>query len=199
MPQLQSNHQYSHDNCSNHPSRVILLGLLMSAIGSTQAATPIKPNKPPSSKLITDVTTYVERDWRSDDGQFFLTLYSGIWKPHGTLFFLKKRGGLSVDGFQKGLNITLSSFDPEIGLEAPPEYAVTGALNLRSNTLIGSITQKAQLPSGRRRSLRQFLLRKKHTHNILLNTMVLKTQIGIALPLLESILSIKIPRLLCRH
>ena len=140
MPQLQSNHQYSPYNCSNHPSRVILLGLLMSAIGSTQAATPIKPNKPPSSKLITDVTTYVERDWRSDDGQFFLTLYSGVWNPHGTLFFLKKRGGLSVEGFQKGLNITLASFDPEIGLEASPEYAVTGALNLRSNTLIGSVT-----------------------------------------------------------
>ena len=141
MPQPQSKHQHNHykrSKCSM--IGVVLLGLLMSAIGSTQAATPIKPSSPQSSKLITDVTTYVQRDWRSDDGQFFLTLYSGVWNPHGTLFFLKKRGGLSVEGFQKGLNISLASFDPEIGLEAPPEYAVTGVLNLRSNTLTGSVT-----------------------------------------------------------
>lgn len=124
----------------------ILPVLLISTVPSTQAATPTKAtstNKSAIKKpvdLITDVITYAERDWRSDDGKFLLTVYSGIWNPHGTLFYLNKDDGVSVEGFQKGLNITLKSYDPEIGLEAPPEYAIDGTLNLRNNTLVGTVT-----------------------------------------------------------
>ena len=70
----------------------ILPVLLISTVPSTQAATPTKAtstNKSAIKKpvdLITDVITYAERDWRSDDGKFLLTVYSGIWNPHGTLF-----------------------------------------------------------------------------------------------------------------
>ncbi|KAA0914527.1 XAC2610-related protein [Psychrobacter sp. ANT_WB68] len=123
----------------------ILPALLVNTVPSTQAATPVKTTLTTNSamkkpvKLITGVTTYAERDWRSDDGKFLLTIYSGIWNPHGTLFYLNKDGGVSVEGFQKGLNITLKSYDPEIGLEAPPEYAIDGTLNLRNNTLVGTI------------------------------------------------------------
>ena len=124
----------------------ILPALLASAVTSTQAATPTKATSISKStikkpvELIKDVITYAERDWRSDDGKFLLTIYSGVWNPHGTLFYLNKDDGLSVEGFQKGLNITLKSYDPEIGLEAPPEYAIDGTLNLRNNTLIGTVT-----------------------------------------------------------
>lgn len=125
---------------------LILLALLVSTLPSTQAATPIKTHSTSKSatkkpvKLITNVITYAERDWRSDDGKFLLTIYSGVWNPHGTLFYLNKDDGVSVEGFQKGLNITLKSYDPEIGLEAPPEYTIDGTLNLRNNTLVGTVT-----------------------------------------------------------
>ncbi len=148
MPHLRSNRQ---DNRSKrYLVSIILLGLLASTVPSTQAATPTKATSTSKStikkpvKLITDVTTYAERDWRSDDGNFLLTIYSGIWNPHGTLFYLNKEGGVSVEGFQKGLNITLKSYDPEIGLEAPPEYAIDDTLNLRNNTLVGTVTHYSE-------------------------------------------------------
>lgn len=127
-------------------SYLILPLLVVSTLPSTQAATPTKTSSTSTSaskkpvKLITDVTTYAERDWRSDDGKFLLTIYSGVWNPHGTLFYLNKDDGVSVEGFQKGLNITLKSYDAEIGLEAPPEYAIDGMLNLRNNTLVATVT-----------------------------------------------------------
>lgn len=126
-------------------SSVILPALIAITTLNVQAKTPVKSavtNKSVTSsiKQITDITTYVQRDWRSDDGQFFLTLYSAIWNPHGTLFYLKKRGGVSVEGFQKGLDFKLKSYDPEVGLEAPPEYAITGTLNQRTNILVGMVT-----------------------------------------------------------
>ena len=127
-------------------SGLLLPALIAITMPNTQAATPIKaPSTSKSTitkpvKPITDVITYAERDWRSDDGKFLLTIYSGVWNPHGTLFYLNKDDGISVEGFQKGLNITLKSYDPEVGLEAPPEYAIDGTLNLRSNTLVGAVT-----------------------------------------------------------
>ena len=144
MLKLRSKYQYI--TFKSYLSYLILPVLLASAVTSTQAATPIKT--PSTSKsaikkpveLIKDVITYAERDWRSDDGKLLLTIYSGVWNPHGTLFYLNKDDGVSVEGFQKGLNITLKSYDPEIGLEAPPEYAIDGTLNLRNNTLIGTVT-----------------------------------------------------------
>lgn len=144
MLKLRSKCQYI--TFKRYLSCLILPALLVSTMPSTQAATPITtPSTSKSAtkkpvKLITDVITYAERDWRSEDGKFLLTIYSGIWNPHGTLFYLNKEGGVSVEGFQKGLNITLKSYDPEIGLEAPPEYAIDGTLNLRNNTLIGTVT-----------------------------------------------------------
>ena len=143
MLELRSKCQYM--TFKSYLSCFILPALLISTVPSTQAATPVKTTLTTKSamkkpaKLITGVTTYAERDWRSDDGKFLLTIYSGVWNPHGTLFYLNKDGGVSVEGFQKGLNITLKSYDPEIGLEAPPEYAIDGALNLRNNTLVGTI------------------------------------------------------------
>ncbi len=116
---------------------------LLASSSYLQAATPTNKKtatKPTAIKPITDVKTNVQRDWLSDDGQFLLTLYSGVWNPHGTLFYLKQRGGVSVEGFQKGLDITLKSYDPEVGLEAPPEYAIAGTLNLRNNTMTGTVT-----------------------------------------------------------
>ena len=118
--------------------RGLAVALLASGMSYTQAATPTKQST--SVKPVTEVITNVQRDWLSDDGQFLLTLYTGVWNPHGTLFYLKERGGVSLEGFQKGLNITLKSFDPEVGLQAPPEYAIAGTLNLRNNTLIGTVT-----------------------------------------------------------
>ena len=79
-------------------------------------------------------------------------MYSGVWNPHGTLFCLKKRGGVSVEGFQKGLDITLKSFDPEVGLQAPPEYAIAGTLNLRNNTMIGTVTHYSAHASNARKT-----------------------------------------------
>lgn len=127
-------------------SELLLPALIAITMPNTQAATTItapstsKPTITKPVKPITDVITYAERDWRSDDGKFLLTIYSGVWNPHGTLFYLNKDDGVSVEGFQKRLNITLKSYDPEVGLEAPPEYAIDGTLNLRSNTLVGAVT-----------------------------------------------------------
>lgn len=123
-------------------SHLMVITLLASS-SYLQAATPTNKKtatKPTAIKPITDVKTNVQRDWLSDDGQFLLTLYSGVWNPHGTLFYLKQRGGVSVEGFQKGLDITLKSYDPEVGLEAPPEYAIAGTINLRNNTMTGTVT-----------------------------------------------------------
>ena len=116
---------------------LVILTWLASSTSFAQAATPTKSTP---VKSITDVITNVQRDWLSDDGQFLLTLYSGVWNPHGTLFYLKQRGGVSVEGFQKGLDVTLKSYDPEVGLEAPPEYTIAGKINLRNNTMVGRVT-----------------------------------------------------------
>lgn len=133
------NYNYKQSSTvKRYSSRLMVATMLVSSSGYIQAAT--TSNNSSAIKPITDVTTNVQRDWLSDDGQFLLTLYTGVWDPHGTLFYLKKRGGVSVEGFQKGLDITLKSYNPEVGLKAPPEYAIAGTLNLRNNTMIGSVT-----------------------------------------------------------
>ena len=114
MLNFRTNQQDSNYRQSSRANRylgsIILVGIFTSVMPMTQAAPPLTATSANKSavkkpiKVITDVTTYAERDWRSDDGQFLLTLYSAVWNPHGTLFYLNKDDGVSVEGFQKGLN-----------------------------------------------------------------------------------------------
>ncbi|MEB3767173.1 hypothetical protein [Acinetobacter sp. MD2] len=99
----------------------------------------ITTTAPPTIEITPNLSTWVWRDWISEDGSLFLTLRTGVWNPNGTLFYLDRRGGVSLEGFQKGLNIQLKSFDAEKGLEAPPEYKITGTLNREQNTFNASI------------------------------------------------------------
>ncbi len=154
MSKLKANYNNNPSKRSkNYAPRLLLSALLANLAISSQAATFSKTSKAPIIKQITDVTTNVQRDWRSDDGQFLLTLYSAVWNPNGTLFYLKKRGGVSVEGFQKGLDFTLKSYDPEVGLEAPPEYAITGTLNQRTNILTGTVTHYPEGKASARKTI----------------------------------------------
>lgn len=104
---------------------------------------PVSTTSAKTSNLITiqpSLGTWIWRDWISDDGLFFLELRTGVWNPNGTLFYLDRRGGVSLEGFQKGKNIKLKSFDGEKGLEAPAEYAIEGLLNTENNTFTAKIT-----------------------------------------------------------
>ncbi|WP_140404434.1 hypothetical protein [Acinetobacter populi] len=119
-------------------------------IDESQNTTSPAPNQNPSITSSTassnEITiqptlgTWVWRDWISDDGLFFLELRTGVWNPNGTLFYLERRGGVSLEGFQKGKNIKLKSFDAEKGLEAPAEYRIEGLLDTDKNTFTANIT-----------------------------------------------------------
>lgn len=90
----------------------------------------------PPVKALTEVQLLTERDWISADGLYFLNLYTGKWNPNGTLFYLIKRGGVSFEGFQKGLEIKLKSFNPELSYEATPEYQLQGTLDITQNRFL---------------------------------------------------------------
>ncbi|KAF7276617.1 hypothetical protein GWI33_010025, partial [Rhynchophorus ferrugineus] len=102
---------------------------------------PIQHNK---VSITPHLGTWVWRDWISDDGLFFLELRTGVWNPNGTLFYLTKRGGVSVEGFQKGKDIKLKSYDAEIGLEAPSEYLIQGTLDTTLNQFLATIINTQQ-------------------------------------------------------
>lgn len=90
-------------------------------------------------KALTEVKLITERDWISADGLYFLNLYTGQWNPNGTLFYLTKRGGVSFEGFQKGLEIKLKSFNPELSYEATPEYQIQGTLDITQNRFLATM------------------------------------------------------------
>ena len=90
-------------------------------------------------KALTGVKLITERDWISADGLYFLNLYTGKWNPNGTLFYLTKRGGVSFEGFQKGLEIKLKSFNPELSYEATPEYQIQGTLDITQNRFLATM------------------------------------------------------------
>ncbi|WP_066568923.1 hypothetical protein [Snodgrassella sp. CFCC 13594] len=94
---------------------------------------------PPSTRLAPAPIVNVWRDWRSEDGQYFLTLRTGVWDPNGNLFFLKHKNSRGIEGYQKGKNLALASFNPEFGLNAPPEYRLSGSLDVQTNTFNASI------------------------------------------------------------
>lgn len=90
-------------------------------------------------KALTEVKLITERDWISADGLYFLNLYTGQWNPNGTVFYLTKRGGVSFEGFQKGLEIKLKSFNPELSYEATPEYQIQGTLDITQNRFLATM------------------------------------------------------------
>lgn len=93
---------------------------------------------------IPSVTISMQRMLRSIDGQYFLSLYAGKWNPHGTLFNLQTQKGVSFEGLQKGNQINLKSFDPEVGDAANGLYQIDAHLNANTGYMTATLADRSQ-------------------------------------------------------
>lgn len=79
-----------------------------------------------------NVQLWAERDLVSNNDKYILNLHTGDWQSGGILYWIGTTNSLHFRGNQKGLDFTLSSFEPGGG-EKPSEYKIVGKLTPHLN------------------------------------------------------------------
>lgn len=104
-----------------------------------------------SEQKLIKTEVHVHRDLIAENSPYRLYVRTGIWQLGGVLYQPEFPDIVNLEGYQKGKNLKLSSFDAEIGLEAPPQYLIEGRIDSSKNSIDATIIYTV---SGKKKTLR---------------------------------------------
>lgn len=113
---------------------VAALSLPSISFAETQTSLGINPLKP-----LNNVRVSMQRMVKSTDGNYFLSLYAGIAKPHATMYNLKDQSMTEFRGTQKGNELNLFSINTDSEQQNFEQVQLHGNLNANSGILEGSL------------------------------------------------------------
>lgn len=90
-------------------------------------------------KPLNNVRVSMQRMVKSTDGNYFMSLYAGIAKPHATMYNLKDQSITEFRGTQKGNQLSLVSINTDPQQQNFEQVQLDGSLNVNSGILQGSL------------------------------------------------------------
>ncbi len=93
-------------------------------------------------KQLSNVRVSMQRMLKSTNERYFLSLYAGVAKPHGTLYDLSENKNIEFRGTQKGSNLDLKAVQLD-SLETGDIAQITGNLNVNSGVLNSNLIDRA--------------------------------------------------------
>lgn len=93
-------------------------------------------------KQLSNVRVSMQRMLKSTNERYFLSLYAGVAKPHGTLYDLSENKNIEFRGTQKGSNLDLKAVQLD-SLETGDIAKITGNLNVNSGVLNSNLIDRA--------------------------------------------------------
>ena len=91
---------------------------------------------------LSNVRVSMQRMLKSADGRYFLSLYAGIAKPHGTLYELNENKNIEFRGTQKGHDLNLKAVQID-SLQRQDIEQIIGNLNVNSGVLQSNLIDQA--------------------------------------------------------
>lgn len=100
-----------------------------------------KSNSSPLNPLtqLSNVRVSMQRMVKSTDGNYFLSLYAGIAKPHASMYSFKTQKNTEFRGTQNGNQLNLVSINTDLDAKNVEQIQLNGSLNVNSGILEGSL------------------------------------------------------------
>ena len=117
-----------------------VVGLAFCSLSTAEMLT-----NPTELKPLNDVRISMQRMLRSSEGRYFLSLYAGVWNPHGTLYDLVDNRIIKLKGLQKADQLNLNSIEIKPEVTGNTSYQLAGVLNANSGDLSAKLTQNTDI------------------------------------------------------